>query len=195
MSFFTLSTGSEVKAETSYEVAGIQQTMPEGSIVKACIIKAEWKESFNKVNQDLRLTWKVVGEDFKGNTFNQTLSFDDPKKSDKAKMMFATLDKITSNGTIVAMGKRPTDMEIMQHMANKPVGVKLGVYEMAREDGSTSVGNFVKKVGTAVEMGKELRDQGGQPQTPVPTAKPIQYHSPRNDVAYAPTEEDDQIPF
>lgn len=192
MSFFTLSTGSAVEAGTSYEVAGMSQVMPESSIVKAVISKVEWKENFSKTSHDLRITWKVVGEDFKGNSFNQTFAFDDPKKSDKAKIMFATLDKLTSNGAVVAMGKRPTEQEIMQHMANKPVGVKLGVYEIAKDDGGTSVGNFVKKVGLVVEMAKELRDQGGQPQTPVPQSKA---GTPVAATAYVAPIDDSNIPF
>lgn len=193
MSFFNLTTGSQVVASEDFS-SGVKKVLPEGTILKAVISKAEWKLDYTKTTDILVLQFKSVGEDHKGFTVDLKLDFFDEKKGDSAKLKFATIDKLTTGGKIVALGQKPTEGMIMT-MMNIPIGIQLGMYEFAKNDGSTSVGNYVKRIASIQVMAEALKDQGGQPTAIVPTPKPAAQVAQVAPVEQWSAPSTDEIPF
>jgi hypothetical protein len=69
----------------------------------------------------------------------------DSKKSDKAKRMLAAIDT-NAGGKLLAAGGEPSDESLTVSLVNKPMVLKLQLWEMDRDDGTKARGNWVSAV-------------------------------------------------
>ncbi len=93
--------------------------------------------------EKVKLTWVVLEPaEYKNRKVFQNIKvFDqDAGKAEKAKKMLATID-FNAGGKLVASGQVPNDMLLMSSLSNKPMMLKLEVWDM---NGNT--GNWVSAV-------------------------------------------------
>ena len=63
MSFFTLSTGNQAEAKSTFEISGgTSEPIPGGSILLAMVTEAKWDEYQGE--RLLNLRWDVVGKEY-----------------------------------------------------------------------------------------------------------------------------------
>lgn len=152
MSFFNLSDGSKVESTTEAEVSSGSgfDPIPDGTVLKAMVEDAKWKDANEYNNRLISLTWLVLDGEFKGRKVfhNIKICDTDAKKKDSALRMFIAVDA-NAGGKIFASGKEPTDYEMMAALANKPMTIRARVWEMEDKEGNKRSGNWVDQVGSA----------------------------------------------
>jgi len=153
MSYWDLSDGETVSTEKEYEApsGGGNLILPEGSSVMASIDECKW-QSFQGGEEHVSIRWNILAPDeYQGRKIFQkaypdgdTARNTDPekakKKGDTAKRMIAAIDA-NCGGKIVKLGRKPTDEDFAMHLTNKPMVIRLGLWEM---NGKT--GNWVQAV-------------------------------------------------
>lgn len=140
MTFFTeeqLATGGEFTAGTE------MKPIPNGTSVKAMIddIKNDDFEGARYINA----RWTVLApEQYKGRkVFHKIRVYDEDKaKADKAKRMLVAIASNTGGGLLQVKGE-PSDADLQTNLLNKPMVIKLGVWELPEQDKS---GNWVMAV-------------------------------------------------
>ena len=118
------------------------ELIPEGTSVLAAIVDIGWTEFQGR--EYINAKWAVLRPDcYKNRRIFQKIQVleADEKKSLRAKRMLAAIDKNASNGQLLAAGGRPTDANMMRHLLNKPMILKLGVWH-----GDEKSGNWVMAV-------------------------------------------------
>lgn len=151
MSFFTLSDGQNVTTDGNAEMGGGNlEPIPDGTKVRAMITEAKWEDANQYNPRHIKLRWDVVDGEYKKRVIFQKVKVgeDDANKRDKAIRMLAAIDA-NAGGKLMAVGKEPTDFEMMQNLCNKPMVIKLGVWEMEGSDGDKRSGNWVLAVESA----------------------------------------------
>lgn len=140
MSFFKLSTGQTAQSDGNFDAGGSSEPIPEGTKVRACITEAGWKEY--QGSRYINLRWDVVDGEYRKRVIFQKVRVeeDDAKKRDKALMMLAAIDA-NCGGKLAQLDGEPTDMDLTKALANKPVVIRLGVWDL---EGKT--GNWVQAV-------------------------------------------------
>jgi len=153
MSYWDLSDGETVSTEKEYEApsGGGNLILPEGSSVMASIDECKW-QSFQGGEEHVSIRWNILApEEYQGRKIFQkaypdgdTARNTDPekakKKCDTAKRMIAAIDA-NCGGKIVKLGRKPTDEDFAMHLTNKPMVIRLGLWEI---NGKT--GNWVQAV-------------------------------------------------
>ena len=156
-----LSTGENAAdTGTEYEVpgGGNMEPLPEGSKVLAMVEDAEWKEDAEH-NEFLNLKWTVLKpEEVKNRKIFQKLWIKDfdprekdeakaEKKRDRARRLFAAIDA-NAGGKLAKKGGIPDADAIMLALVNKPMVIRLGLWEMEdrQNPGQTISGNWVQAV-------------------------------------------------
>lgn len=156
--FWGLSDGSSA-ADTpkEYEVpSGNIEPIPNNSDVMALIDQAKWvtKESGERL---VELRWTIMApESVKNRKVFHKLWVDslDPNakdnakamtKRDKARRMLAAIDA-NAGSNLTRLGTEPTDEQMMIHLANVPMVIKLMVWSMKGSDGSDMMGNWISAV-------------------------------------------------
>jgi len=123
--------------ETADMGGGNFTPMPEGTQVLASIAEVEWTNY--EGDTYISAQWDVLKPDEFNNrkVFQKIKVLDqDPKKAEKAKKMLAAIDKNASGGKLMALGKKPTDMDLIRNLVGKPMVLKLGVWEMNDKSGN-----------------------------------------------------------
>ena len=154
--FWGLSDGeSAADTGTEYEVpgGGNFDPIPDGSDVLAVIDEAKWDKK--KESDFVSLRWSIIGPDEYKNrkVFHKLwVTDDDPtvhdrekaaKKRDKAKRMLSAIDA-NAGGKLSQQRSAPTDESMMLNLANKPMIIKLRVWEITDDrTGDTINGNWV----------------------------------------------------
>lgn len=140
MSFFKLSTGQTAQSDGNFDAGGSSEPIPEGTKVRACITEAGWKEY--QGSRYINLRWDVVDGEYKKRVIFQKVRVEeeDANKRDKALMMLAAIDA-NCGGKLSQLDGEPTDMDLTKALANKPVVIRLGVWDL---EGKT--GNWVQAV-------------------------------------------------
>ena len=135
MSFFKLSTGETAKSTTNFEIGGSSEPIPEGTKVRACVTEAGWKEY--KGDRYINLRWDVVDGEFKKRVIFQKVKVyeTDPSKADRQKQMLAAIDA-NCGGKLQQCEGEPTDMELLKALTNKPMVIRLGVWDMNGKQGN-----------------------------------------------------------
>lgn len=135
MSFFKLSTGQTAQSDGNFEIGGSSELIPEGTKVRACITEAGWKEYQGA--RYINLRWDVVDGEFKKRVIFHKIRVeeDDPKKRDRALMMLAAIDA-NCGGKLAQIDGEPSDMDLTKALANKPVVIRLGVWEKEGKSGN-----------------------------------------------------------
>jgi len=180
MSFWDLSDGANAADEksTEYEVpgGGNFDPIPDGSSVLAMIDEAKWDEKDHASFVSLR--WTVLSPDeYKNRKVYHKLwvTDDDPnakdadkaaKKRDKARRMLAAIDA-NAGGKLTTKPGVPTDETLTACLTNKPMIVRLAVWEMPDREkpGEFISGNWVQAVAPK-SKGIDVKD------APPPKAKP-----------------------
>lgn len=157
MSFWNLSDGEDAKSNTTGEFdagGGRMEVIPDNTSVLAAIDEAKWDRT---VDQDryISLRWTVLApEEFKNRKIFQKLwvlddeprAKDPAKKRDKAKRMLAAIDT-NAGGKLLARNEMPTDESLTSCLTNKPMVIKVMVWEMPdRQTGQTAQGNWIGAV-------------------------------------------------
>lgn len=157
MSFFNLSTGEAVKSNGEAEVTN-NDPIPDGTVLRVMITEAKWKDANEFNPRHIALRWDVIdGEYKKRMVFHKVqVAHDDTNKRDKAIKMLAAIDA-NAGGKLMAAGTEPSDMDLMMNLCNKPMQIKVGVWDM-----NDRKGNWVM----AVSSGKAPAEQ---PATQAPT--------------------------
>jgi len=154
MSFWDLSDGETVKAETEYEApqGGDMSPMPDNTDVMVYCDEAKWDEK--EGNEYVSLRWRVAKpEAYKnrvvfqklwviGNNPQQSDADKRKKQGDNAKRMLAAIDANTGGG-LLALEGRPKDEDLQSNLMNKMIIAKLKVWEMTGSDGKPMSGNWI----------------------------------------------------
>jgi len=134
--------GSAANTDGTYEQAG-GEPLPENTVVLAALESVGYDTY--EGDTTIKCTWVVLkGEYQNRKVFQKIRSEDsDSSKREKALKMLAAIDH-NCGGKLVAAGTKPTDLSLQSALANKPMFLKLGLWEM---NGKT--GNWVKAVAPA----------------------------------------------
>lgn len=184
MSFFSTSDGQEIKADGKFESGGGDlPPIPKGTQVLASIDQAKWSEYEGSHYIDLRWTIARPEEYANRKIFQKVRVNDlDINKKDKALRMLAAIDA-NAGGKLVASGVEPTDESMTLSLANRPMVLKLEVWEL---DDKSKSGNWVGQVGPHT---KKASDTPANPMTAKPEAAPVT--APADPV----DDYDDTVPF
>lgn len=152
MSFWKLSEGSLDKTATTFEAGGGAEPIPDNTNLKACIDEVLWENWQGESH--IKARWTVLDGDYKGRKVFQKIRVEDqdPKKRDKAIRMLAAIDA-NAGGKLLAYDGMPDDELLQQALCNKPMIIKVQVWEINGKSG-----NWVSMVA------------GLQPKTPKPSA-------------------------
>ena len=183
MSIFSLSTGKKAESTGSAELGGSSEPIPEGTKVRAIITEAKWDEYQGE--RHIKLRWDVVSGEFaKRVIFHKVKVYEpDPKKADKHRLMLAAIDH-NCGGKLALIDGEPDDMALIKCLSNKPMVIRLGVWEL--DNGNK--GNWVQ----AVESGKAA--PAAKPAPKAAESKPAPKPAPEPEPEVAPIDED-IIPF
>lgn len=143
MSFWDLSDNTKAESTTTFEAAPQMEPIPAGTGVLAAPDEAAWAEYQGE--EYISIRWVVLApSDYKNRkVFQKVKVFDvDPKKADKAKRMLAAIDA-NAGGQLMAGGGRPTNEDLARCLVNKPMQLRLEVWQT--EDKSKA-GNWVAAV-------------------------------------------------
>lgn len=143
--FWSLSDNSDAKTTTgAFETGGgTIEPIPANTSCLAAIDEAKL-DDYNG-DQYISLRWTVLQPTAYANRkiFQKVRVWEsDPKKADKAKRMLAAIDA-NAGGKLIAAGKEPNDASLTAALVNKPMVIKLQVWEITKEDGTTGKGNWV----------------------------------------------------
>jgi len=170
MSFFSTSDGQEIKADGNFESGGGDlPPIPKGTQVLASIDQAKWSEFEGSQYIDLR--WTIARpEEFSNRKIFQKIRVKDAdvNKRDKALRMIAAIDA-NAGGKLVASGVEPTDESMTLCLANRPMVLKLEVWEL---DDKTKSGNWVAQVGPHTKKSSDapVNPMAAKPAAPAPAA-------------------------
>ncbi len=164
MSFWNLSDNSAVDTTGEFETGGGNiEPIPANTDVLAVCDEAKWDEYGD--DRYISLRWAVMKPtDYKNRKVFQKIRVmnKDPAKADKAKRMLAAIDA-NAGGKLVAGGEEPTDENLTKCLTNKPMVLRLQVWELETEQGEKKSGNWVSRVAPK-------SDAAQQQAAPEPTA-------------------------
>lgn len=196
MSFWNLSDGEDVKSNSNGEFdagGGRIEVIPDGTSVLAAIDEAKWERTQDQ-DRYISLRWTVLApEEFKNRKVFQKLWVldDEPrvkdpaKKRDKAKRMLAAIDT-NAGGKLLARNEMPTDESLTSCLTNKPMVVRVMVWEMEdRSTGKINQGNWIGAVSP----------KSSPVSSPEEIAKNAAASQPRQQAQRSSREMDDEIPF
>lgn len=166
MSFFDLSDSNE-KLPTGGEFetgGGDMEPIPKNTTVLAVADEAKWDDYEGE--EYISLRWVVVQPaDYKNRKVFQKIKVNAPdaKKADKAKRMLAAIDS-NAGGKLVASGEMPTNETLTMYLTQKPMLLKLQVWEINGDDGNKKRGNWISAVSPRAK-GQEVPEPVAQPAT------------------------------
>jgi hypothetical protein len=178
MSFWDFQDGDEAVTGTFEVGGGNMEPIPNDTTCVAIVDEAKWDKD-QAGNRLISLRWSVLApDDYKNRkVFHKLWVQDDKpehkdpaKKRDKDKRLLAAID-FNAGGKLMASGKAPTDDALGMALMNKPMSIKVMLWEI---DGKT--GNWISAVGP----------RGGKSATPTPAPKPVPIRT---------VVEDDDAPF
>lgn len=161
-------------ASTIAELSCGFEVIPDGTVVVAAPLSAEWKEPSDFYpNRVIKIQWAVVDGEYKNRHIFHNVKVEDDKPSIREKhlKMLAAIDA-NSGGRMLSSDREPTDADL-QSICNKPMELRLRVWEKNGKDG-----NWVEAV-FPVGGGKK-------PSAPAKKADPKKSK---------PTDDFDDIPF
>lgn len=148
MSFFKMSDGTAPSTSGNAEMGGGNlPPIPSGTQLKAMITEAKWEPASQYSEEHIKLRWDVIDGEYKKRVLFHKVRVqnDDANKRDKAIRMLAAIDT-NCGGKVMQINGRPSDMDLMQALCNKPMVIKVEVWEMEGNDGETRSGNWVQAV-------------------------------------------------
>lgn len=140
MSFWKTSDGQETRGVTEFDSGGGNMApIPEGTTVLGACVDAKFaaKDESNDVPH-LELTWTVLApQEYANRRIWQKLHIEgmDAKKRDKARRMLAAIDG-NFGGNLAKSETAPTIEAVQAAFLNKPLQLKLGLWEMNGKQGN-----------------------------------------------------------
>lgn len=131
MSFF-----NNIETDGSFEAAPAIEVIPHDTTCVAMLDDAGWTEYQGE--EYINLRWTVLEPAvYKGRKiFQKVKVYDtDAKKAEKAKRMLAAIDA-NCGGKLMAAGEEPTDTALAKALLNKPMLIKVMVWEMDDRKGN-----------------------------------------------------------
>lgn len=187
------------QSQGSYEQEGGDiKPIPDGTQVLALIDEAKW-DAFQEGDDYISLRWSIMAPNefknrkvfqklwVKGNNPNQADEEKRKAQGVKAKKMLAAIDH-NAGGKLMATGEAPTDDSMARSITNKPMVLKLKVWEMEIQ-GEKKTGNWIAAVSPRNAGAKKAEEEGAK--EPAPQA---QQTAPGAGEPPA-GEGDDEIPF
>lgn len=158
--FWNLSDNSDAKSTGSnFETGGGKiEPIPSNTDCLAAIDEAKI-DDYNG-DEYVSLRWVVLQpEEYKNRKiFHKVRIFDaDSKKADKAKRMLAAIDT-NAGGKLIESEEAPNDLDLTMALVNKPMVIKLQVWEMEVE-GETRTGNWVCAVSPKDQIQKQAEQK------------------------------------
>ena len=122
------------------------EPIPANTTVLAAPDEAKWDD----YNGDFHIAvrWVVLQpKEYANRKIFQKIRVEDQdqKKADKAKRMLAAIDH-NAGGKLAASGEKPTDESLTRNLVNKPMMLKLQMWEIESDDGTKKRGNWVSAV-------------------------------------------------
>jgi len=157
MSFWNLSDNNQLSTSGEFEIAKAMEPIPAKTQARAIIDEAKWDEY--KGDNYISLSWSIIYGEYKNRKVFQKLKVkeSDDKKRDKALSMLAAIDA-NAGGRLVASGKEPTDMELALCLCNKPMIIRIEVWEI-----DDKKGNWISAVAPVVKRSSTPAPQGAKP--------------------------------
>ena len=169
MSFFTQSNGKSVQSTGNFESGGGLAPIPEGTQVLAVIDEAKWDTYQNESFVSLRWSIAKPQEYANRKIFQKIKVMDsDDSKRDKALMMLAAIDT-NAGGKLQAAGVQPDTQALAAALMNRPMVLKIGVWEL---DDKSKSGNWVSKVAPRPQAGAVGQSAPAPAPKPQPQPKP-----------------------
>lgn len=175
MSFWNIDGEDLTKSEGNFEQEGGDiQPIPDGTQVLALIDEAKWDTPYQGDEEYISLRWSVMAPKeyknrkvfqklwVKGNNPNQQDSEKRKNQGTKAKKMLAAIDH-NAGGKLMASGEAPTDDSMARSITNKPMVLKLKVWEMEIQ-GEKKSGNWIAAVSPRNSQGKKEEEAKPAPQ-------------------------------
>lgn len=150
MSFFTLSDNKQANSNGQFELGGAIEPIPAKTQAKSIIDEAKWDEYNGE--RYISLRWVIIDGAHKNRKLFQKIKVadSDPKKRDKAISMLAAIDA-NAGGKLMAAGKEPTDMDLALALCNKPMIIRIELWEL--DDGRK--GNWIGAVAPATKSAQQ----------------------------------------
>lgn len=174
MSYFKLSTGESVQSTGEFELGGGDiKPIPKNTVLKVIAEQVKWT-GFNDDPEFIGISWTVQAPaEYKNRKIFQKVKVDDrdPNVSDKAiRMLGAILHNAGSGFEALGEGK-PTSDKLNSIITFKPMFLKLGVWEITKDElgnplptENVKSGNWVQAVSKAAPV-----QQAAQAQTQTQT--------------------------
>lgn len=180
MSFWSIEGEDLNQSNGQFEQEGGKiEPIPDGTDVLALIDEAKW-DSTQDGAAYISLRWSVMApQDYKnrkvfqklwvyGNNPNQQDAEKRKAQGVKAKKMLAAIDH-NAGGKLLSSGEEPTDQSMAMSITNKPMVLKLKVWEMEVQ-GETKSGNWVAAVsprnGGQQKQSAPQKQEAAKPQEP-----------------------------
>lgn len=159
MSIWNLSNNEALNATGNFESGTSIEPMPEGTQVRACIDEAKW-DSYEDQPAYISLRWTVLDGEYKNRKVFQKVRVKDTDttKRDKQVRMLAAIDA-NCGGNLMRLGRDPEDMDLMANLSNRPMAIKLGVWEI-----NNKKGNWVMAVSSLATAPQQPQQTAPQPQ-------------------------------
>lgn len=176
MSFWDVGGEDLQKNQGSYEQEGGDiKPIPDGTQVLALIDEAKW-DAFQEGDDYISLRWSIMApNEYKNRKVFQKLWVlgNNPNQSDaekrksqgvKAKKMLAAIDH-NAGGKLLSSGEAPTDDSMARSITNKPMVLKLKVWEMEIQ-GEKKSGNWIAAVSPRNAGAKKAEEAGAKEPAP-----------------------------
>ena len=134
MSFWQTQDGKAIEATGTFDMGG-GSVIPDNTNCKACIEEIEWSEW--EGDRYINARWTVLAGPYKGRKVFQKIKVEDSdiSRRDKAVRMLAAIDA-NAGGHLMKSGKEPTDNMLQKALCNKPMIIKVMVWEMNGKSGN-----------------------------------------------------------
>ena len=126
----------EATAVSTFEIGGGSfKPIPADTQLRSVIDEAKW-DSYNDESY-ISLRWSVIDGEFKGRKIYHKIKVldQDPAKSNRAKAMLAAIDT-NAGGALMRAGVQPDDMALNINLVNKPMVIKVAVWEINGKEGN-----------------------------------------------------------
>ena len=199
MSFWQKSTGETLNsqtAKTEYQSGTDLAPIPKGTLLKAMPTEAKWSEYEGQ--RFINIRWDVIDGEYKKRIVFQKLHVcdSDSAKRDRAIDMLAAIDMNATGGKLMALGREPSDIDLMSNLCNKPMIIRVQVWTQekkvivnGKEETDVKQGNWIDSVSSAKKSKPEIAKMVQQASAPAPAQQ----------AAAAPTEPavdyDEDVPF
>ena len=153
MSFFRLSDGSDALATgNTFEMGGgDMEPIPKNTDVLAVCDEAKWGQAEDTGENFINLRWSVLApaEYVNRKVFQKVrVESGDSKKADKARRMLAAIDA-NAGGKLAKANEEPSNDSMGAALLNKPMVLKLGLWEMDDKKGNWVMAVSPRKAGGA----------------------------------------------